>query len=367
MNISHATDLWLGELERQGHSDRTVDTYRRLLHKLADDHARHVDVGEITITHLRRFLDSQARRRDGSRKAASTVAQNVSIVTGLFDWLTKEGVIQRNPTRRNGDPVITRPRQIRPEENDNVTTISADGVRRLIEVANRTGWPERIAVNCLAYLGPRRNALSRLRVRDYDPLGRRLSFVEKGGHTIEKPVPHDLARIIEAAIVAGVYSSDDDYLVPSRASQRRVGDRDDRIIWRLVCDVAQTAGVTTHVHALRAAFAVHFLETHGGELLALKDLMGHKRIETTLVYLRRLDRRQAMETVRDLSWNEPVCEESLEAKPVTEKEGFEPSFDANPHPQAPGSQRPKDAPRKQLSDDLIEKVRAILARVEETA
>jgi integrase len=60
--------------------------------------------------------------------------------------------------------------------------------------------------------------------------------------------------------------------------------------------------VTTHVHALRAAFAVHFLEAKPGELVALKNLMGHKRIDTTLVYLRRLNRRQGMETVRDLDW-----------------------------------------------------------------
>lgn len=36
--------------------------------------------------------------------------------------------------------------------------------------------------------------------------------------------------------------------------------------------------------------------------------MGHSRIETTLVYLRRLDRKQAMETVRDLDWSEAPVE-----------------------------------------------------------
>jgi hypothetical protein len=30
--------------------------------------------------------------------------------------------------------------------------------------------------------------------------------------------------------------------------------------------------------------------------------MGHSRIETTLIYLRRKDRAKAMEAVRDLSW-----------------------------------------------------------------
>ena len=35
----------------------------------------------------------------------------------------------------------------------------------------------------------------------------------------------------------------------------------------------------------------------------LQKLLGHRRMETTLVYARRLDRRQAMETVRDVSWS----------------------------------------------------------------
>lgn len=356
MNISRASDLWLGELERSGHSDRTTGTYRRLLDKFADSHPRHTDVDDLTVHDVRVFLDGQARRQDGKRKAPATVAQNVSIISGFFDWLTKEGVVRRNPTRRNDDRIVSRPRQVRPEENDNVVTVSTDGVVKLLAAANQSGWPERLAVNCLAYLGPRRRALAQLKVSDYDAAGRMLTFREKGGSTIEKPVPHELAQLIEAAIVAGVYETADDYLVPSRAQQRRQGSRDDRIIWRLIRDVAAQAGVTTHVHALRAAFAVHFLETHGGELVALQKLMGHKRIETTLVYLRRLDRRQQMEAVRDLSWDTPIppqfAEKPLEANGVTEKEGFEPSSQANPDGEGAGSQRA-------LPDALMQRIQTL--------
>jgi hypothetical protein len=60
----------------------------------------------------------------------------------------------------------------------------------------------------------------------------------------------------------------------------------------------------THVHALRAAFAVQFDEAHPDQVIALKELRGHARIETTMVYLRRKDRAAAMEAVRDLSWVE---------------------------------------------------------------
>ena len=201
-------------------------------------------------------------------------------------------------------------------------------------------------INALAYLGSRRHAVAIVRLRDYDPDERTLTFHEKAGKTIRKPVPDRLADLIDAAVAAGVYESSDDYLIPGRAVQRRKGDRDDRIIWRIVREVARDAGVTTHVHALRAAFAVRFLEMKRNDVVTLKELMGHARIETTLVYLRRLNRRQAMETVRDLTYDlsagqlrhtsvaphdncrpPQIAAKTLESSCYTEKEGFEPSME----------------------------------------
>lgn len=345
MDISRATDLWLGELERHSHAESTVNGYRRLLDKLADHHP-FADVDDLTASDVRRFLDSQARRRDGKRKAASTIGGNVSAVNGFFDWLTKEGIIDRNPTRRNGDRIIDRPPQVAAEDNDNIVSVTATDVQRLLHESWQQGkWEETLAIHCLVYLGPRRKALATARRADYDPLERTLTFREKGGKTIRKPVPDELATVIESAIFEGTYTSPDDYLIPSKAEQRRVGDRDDRVIWRIVKEVAERAGVTTHVHALRAAFAVHYLQSKPGELVGLQKLMGHRRIETTMVYLRRLDRHEAMESVRDLSWIPAKSEESLQSLDVTEKEGFEPSILADLDPKRAGSQHEGVAPR----------------------
>ena len=58
--------------------------------------------------------------------------------------------------------------------------------------------------------------------------------------------------------------------------------------------------------------------------------MGHARGETTQVYLRRLNRRPRMDSVRRLSWATvppQIAEELLESNPEAEKEGFEPSME----------------------------------------
>jgi site-specific recombinase XerD len=84
--------------------------------------------------------------------------------------------------------------------------------------------------------------------------------------------------LLEAAITAGVYDTDDAYLIPSLASQHRSGDRDDRIVWKTVKKVAERCGIECHTHALRAAFAVFFDEHHPDQTVVLKDLLGHRRI-----------------------------------------------------------------------------------------
>jgi hypothetical protein len=79
-------------------------------------------------------------------------------------------------------------------------------------------------------------------------------------------------------------------------------ERSNAVIWDAVKRVAKRAGVSAHVHSLRAAFAVLFDEAFPNQPFALKDLLGHERIETTMIYLRRKNRDKAMEVVRDLSW-----------------------------------------------------------------
>lgn len=349
MTISRAADLWLGELERKNHSVRTIDTYRRLLDKLSEGR-EDMGIKEVTAETIRRFLDSQSRRKDGVRKSAATIAQNVSILCGFFDWLTKEGGVDRNPTQRNGDRIISRPRQVSPDENDNVVTVSEADVVRLMEASRRLKWNRMLAVHALVYLGPRRAAMSTARISDYDASERMLTFHEKGGKTIRKPVPDELADIIDQGIADGEYQSMDDYLIPSDYPQRRNGDRDNRVIWRLVKDVADEAGVTTHVHALRAAFAVNYLTQNPGKIVALQKLMGHRRVETTMVYLRRLDRQEQMESVRTMTWGNPqIADKLLVSSAVAEKEGFEPSIPAKRDGSGAGSHREADAPGEGVS------------------
>ena len=96
------------------------------------------------------------------------------------------------------------------------------------------------------------------------------------------------------------------------------------MIYDTVLKVADRAGVRCHVHALRAAFAVRMDELNPGRLVAVKELLGHSRVETTMVYLRRQDKAREMELVRGLSWGS-----GLSPNAVMPPAGFEPALSSD--------------------------------------
>jgi len=288
VRIGEAIDLFLGELARRGRKPRTLDAYRRKLNQFADV-VRDAFVHEIQLEDYERFLNRWVS------SAPSTLAGGVSLVKGLSEFLW-----ERDYTGEHVAYSLKRPRRPRPEDLD-VVTVSAEDVARMLDACET--WQEFLCLTTAVYLGARRTALARVRLSDVDFERGMIRFAEKGGKMIVKPLPDEYVEILLAAREAGVWKGSEDYLIPNRRPGAvRNPERSDKVIWETVKKVARRVGVTATVHALRAAFAVQFDEANPDQLIALKELLGHARIETTLVYLRRKDKAKAMEQVRSLSW-----------------------------------------------------------------
>jgi integrase/recombinase XerC len=295
--LGAAIDLYVGELARRGRAAETRRAYERVLFLLADRYPDKV-VTEVSADDCRRFLD---RWRDA---APSTVALQVSVLAGFFRFMSDEGHVERNPMER-----IRRPPKKRPEDLD-VVTVAKEDVQRLFAACE--DWQELLCLAVLAYLGPRRRAAARARWRDVNLLHGTIRFLEKGGKVAVKPIPDQLAAILRAAIEhPDVRTGPDDYVIPNRRpSTVQSDERNTKVIYETVVRLAKRAGIPAHVHAVRAAFATHYLETHPGHLEALQALMGHTRSDTTQVYLRKLNRAKAMERVRDLDSGTPFLSDS---------------------------------------------------------
>jgi len=308
MRLDKAIDLYLGDLARQGKSKRTLHTYSFRLMPLCGPRevAEPGDVRDLTTDDLRTYLDTWRDAAPGTRYHAWAV------LSGFFKWAYRAELIDFNPIGR-----IEPPKRVAPEDLD-VVTLSGSDVRRMFDACET--WGELLCLSTLAYLGPRRGAVSQLRWGDVDLERGTIKFQEKGGKPIRKPIPSEFLALLKAAKLSGKVGADPaDYVVPMQRKQTHGRDRDDRVISRYVKTLGARAGVKATPHSLRAAFAVQFLETHPGELDALQRLLGHRKPETTQIYLRRLDNEKAMERVRDLSWGVRFGTSAVEAP-----SGFEP-------------------------------------------
>ena len=334
MRHGRAIDLFIGDMALSDKAETSQLTYRRQLDEYADfvDPLGERDVREDTEDDCRRFLARPPKR---SKKASpATLAQKISIQRAYFAFLEEKGWVDHpHPMAK-----IKRPRRQKPEYLS-VTTTSGSDVSRLIFACENP--QELICVGAAGYLGRRRAALARARRSDADLDRGVIRFTDKGGKVIEQPVPDEFLAVLRWADGQGVWDGPDDYLIPNR---RKVTTnpkaRSSKIVYETVKKVAKRAGVKTHVHALRAAFAVEYLESHPGEIENLKELLGHDRIETTMVYLRRMNRAKAMESVRDLSFG-------FSPRAVEAHTGFEPVLGE------PGA----ESPLKAKLDELIAKER----------
>jgi site-specific recombinase XerD len=290
ITLDRAIDDFLSDCRARGWSERSITSYAATLHRFADRLPKDLDVSKITPDDLRRYRAS--RQRQLSR---NTIAHEDAHLSSWLGWLYRNG-------KTNGNPMDKLERTKRtPSDELEVVSVATVDVRKLLEEA-RPGT-ERNTLSILAYLGPRRHAVAMLKLSDYDQREKTIRFREKGSKTIVKPVPDELASILDASIAAGeILPAPDDYLVPPEGYLHRPGERDDRVIWRVVKKVAERVHVEAHVHSLRAAFAVFYLEMYPDDLIGLKDQLGHRSLSTTLIYLRRRDRQAGMERVRDLSW-----------------------------------------------------------------
>jgi integrase/recombinase XerD len=325
----------------RGLAEKTRNDYRRLLHRFNKDFPPHMDVVKVEEEDILRYLGT---RRHLSR---GTQAWEESVLSSFFDWLHKSRKIKTNPM-----VYVPRTKRVDGESLD-LKTVSSHEVGLMMEAAET--WSERLCFAVLAYLGPRRGGAARLRLRDYERrANRRLRFYEKGGKVIWKPVPYELALILEEALKAGVITDPKFYLdaypdgvpdglfylVPPEWRLQRQ-DRDDRVIWRIVTKVAKRAGVDAHTHSIRAAFADFCLDS-GMDGKALQLLMGHKNPSTTERYTRRYDQQRRMEGVLGLSWDAVIADNKRE-RGLAQPSGS--TLDESYGVGAGGFEPPEDEPR----------------------
>ena len=312
ITVNRSIDLYDGYLARKGRKPTTRNSYRRELWHFADMLPRDFLTNQLELQHYTAWLDRWASA------SPSTLASKVSLGRRYSGFLFKFGHADTDYA-----PFLERPPRLAAEDLD-VVTVEGDEVERMLAAC--INEQELLCVGTAVYIGARRHALAAIRRGDVNLVKRTVRLIEKGGKVNVQVLPDEYHQLISVLDREGFWDGPRAYLIPNRrpATVRRV-ERSDKVIWNTVKLVAERAGVTSHVHALRAAYAVRFDEQHH-DIHALKDNLGHARLETTAVYLRRRNKQRAKQLNASVSWGQSVFSSSaLEAHT-----GFEPVSAENP-------------------------------------
>jgi integrase/recombinase XerD len=196
-----------------------------------------------------------------------------------FAHLKREGLIQRDLL-----PSLDIPRLDRHLPN----TLSEAEVERLLAVdlpEAPLGWRDRALLEVLYASGLRAGELASLRLENYLREERLLRVIGKGNRERVVPVGEKAIAAIERWLARGRPL----LVKPKTGGELFLGAHGRRLttarIWQIVQELARLAGLEKKIwpHLLRHSFATHLL-SHGADLRAIQEMLGHASLATTQIY-----------------------------------------------------------------------------------
>jgi site-specific recombinase XerD len=161
VRIERAIDAFLDwrRIERDS-TARSIDSYRRILFKLAEDYPE-VELAAVTTDDLRRFL------KRWERTSASTRSNVISVLHSFFDWANVEDLTPADPSAKIRRPPKRKPDVYRPSL-DELAGIRAAALPR-----------ERPAIVLMEGAGLRSSEIRACRWADFDMVRGRLRVLRK--------------------------------------------------------------------------------------------------------------------------------------------------------------------------------------------
>ena len=255
----------LEELQRRNYSHRTAKTYVRIVREFAEHF--HQPPDKLGPEQIRQY---QAHLFQAKKLAPATVSQYVSALRFLFVKTLRRHFLAEYipfPKSRKRLP----------------TVLSPEEVTRLIDAA--CNLYHRTLLMTLYSTAVRRAELCRLKVQDIDSQRMMIRINQgKGGRDREVPLS---PKLLQTLRVYFRWMRPTTFLFPGTVK----GVRADvpitpNVVWLACRQAAQRAGITKRLspHSLRHSCASHLLEA-GADLRTIQVLLGHSRLEHTLIYL----------------------------------------------------------------------------------
>jgi integrase/recombinase XerD len=263
--VTQLRQKMLEELQRRNYSHRTAKTYVRIVRDFAEYF--HQPPDKLGPEQIRQY---QAHLFQAKKLAPATVSQYVSALRFLFVKTLRRHFLAEYipfPKSRKRLP----------------TVLSPEEVTRLIDAA--CNLYHRTLLMTLYSTAARRAELCQLKVQDIDSQRMMIRINQgKGGRDREVPLS---PKLLQTLRVYFRWMQPATFLFPGTVK----GVRADvpitpNVVWLACRQAAQRAGITKRLspHSLRHSCASHLLEA-GADLRTIQVLLGHSRLEHTLIYL----------------------------------------------------------------------------------
>jgi integrase/recombinase XerC len=276
--LGAAIEHFLGERSRRNDSPHTLRNYGADLREFVDyfspPGAEPPALTGIDLLSLREWL---AHLYDRDQKPA-TIRRKLASLRALFRFLSRERRIERDPARLLRLPRM--PQTLPDVPNTEVTNALVDGASR--ENLERP-FParDRLLLELLYGCGLRISEAVGLNLEDFDRKERWVRVRGKGRKERQVPYGSKAAASLESYLDAPRPETELHSLFLNHRGDRLTDRGARNIVKFYATHVAGDSSI--HPHTLRHAFATDLL-SHGADLRAIQELLGHARLSTTQKY-----------------------------------------------------------------------------------
>jgi integrase/recombinase XerD len=260
----------------RGLSGNTLDSYRYDLLQLASHlEKRDVNLIQASREDILNFLATQVQ----SGRSPRSLSRYLSGFRQFYQWLLREGRIQKDPTALIESPKLGRGLPKALGEEQVVSLLEAPDVK------TRLGLRDRTMLELMYATGLRVSELINLETVNLGMNQGVIRVMGKGGKERLVPLGEEaiswMQRYLEESRPDLVRGADCPlvFVTSRRAGMTR------QAFWHAIRKYATKAGIAQPVspHMLRHSFATHLLN-HGADLRVVQLLLGHSDLSTTQIY-----------------------------------------------------------------------------------
>jgi integrase/recombinase XerC len=276
--LATAVEDFLGERARNNDSAHTLRNYgadlREFLDYFSPPGSEPPVLGGIDLLSLREWLGHLY----GRDQKPATIRRKLASLRALYRFLSREHRIERDPARLLRLPRM--PKMLPDVPNTEVTNALVDGTSRE-DLERPFPARDRLLLEFLYGCGLRVSEAVGLNLEDFDRSQRWVRVRGKGRKERQVPYGSKAAAALDAYLGARQSETGPDAIFLNYRGTRLTDRGARNIVKFYATHVAGDSSI--HPHTLRHAFATDLL-SHGADLRAIQELLGHARLSTTQKY-----------------------------------------------------------------------------------